>query len=138
MEAPISGSIILAAVLLKLGIYGIYRFKIFFMIELMEIGYILIVISVLGGLYVGVICIFQTDIKALIAYSSVCHIGVVLGGIISLNFWGSYGGLLLILGHGLCSSGLFCLGNMLYERFYTRRLILLKGIIKIFPRITLW
>nr|BDP28857.1 NADH dehydrogenase subunit 4 [Ixodes angustus] len=138
VEAPISGSMILAAVLLKLGIYGIYRFKMFFMIELMEMGYVLMVISVFGGMYVGFICLFQTDIKALIAYSSVCHMGVVLGGVLNLNFWSSYGGLLLMLGHGLCSSGLFCLGNMLYERFYTRSVMLLKGMMKIFPSMSLW
>nr|YP_010535475.1 NADH dehydrogenase subunit 4 [Ixodes angustus]UYB78166.1 NADH dehydrogenase subunit 4 [Ixodes angustus] len=138
VEAPISGSMILAAVLLKLGIYGIYRFKMFFMVELMEMGYVLMVISVFGGMYVGLICLFQTDIKALIAYSSVCHMGVVLGGVLNLNFWGSYGGLLLMLGHGLCSSGLFCLGNMLYERFYTRSVMLLKGMMKIFPSMSLW
>nr|QVD40459.1 NADH dehydrogenase subunit 4 [Ixodes (Pholeoixodes) sp. YTF-2021a] len=138
VEAPVSGSMILAAVLLKLGVYGIYRFKMFFMVELMEMGYILMVISVFGGMYVGVMCMFQTDIKALIAYSSVCHMGVVLGGVMNLNFWGSYGGLLLMLGHGLCSSGLFCLGNMLYERFFTRSVMLLKGMMKIFPSMTLW
>lgn len=138
VEAPISGSIILAAVLLKLGIYGIYRFKMFFINELIQIRYIIIVISVLGSMIVGVICLFQTDIKSLIAYSSVCHIGIVLRGIIRINFLRSFGSLLLILGHGLCSSGLFCLGNILYERFFTRRLLLLKGINKIFPSVSLW
>lgn len=138
VEAPISGSIILASVLLKLGIYGIYRFKIFFFKELIEIRWVLIIISILGRIIVGVICLFQTDLKALIAYSSVCHIGLVLRGIIRINFLSSFGSLLLILGHGLCSSGLFCLGNMLYERFFTRRLLLLKGINKIFPSVSLW
>nr|BEI62446.1 NADH dehydrogenase subunit 4 [Ixodes fujitai] len=138
VEAPISGSMILAAVLLKLGVYGIYRFKSFIMIELMEMGYILVVISVLGGMYVGLMCMFQTDIKSLIAYSSICHMGVVLGGMMNMSFWGSYGGLLLMLGHGLCSSGLFCLGNMLYERFFTRSVMLLKGMMKIFPNMGLW
>lgn len=138
VEAPISGSIILASVLLKLGIYGIYRFKIFFFKELIEIRWVLIIISILGRIIVGVICLFQTDLKALIAYSSVCHIGLVLRGIIRINFFSSFGSLLLILGHGLCSSGLFCLGNMLYERFFTRRLLLLKGINKIFPSVSLW
>nr|BEI62459.1 NADH dehydrogenase subunit 4 [Ixodes nipponrhinolophi] len=138
VEAPISGSMILAAVLLKLGVYGIYRFKGFFMFEMMEIGYILVVISVLGGMNVGIMCLFQTDIKSLIAYSSICHMGVVLGGMMNLSFWGSYGSLLLMLGHGLCSSGLFCLGNMLYERFFTRSVMLLKGMMKIFPSMSLW
>nr|UZN43720.1 NADH dehydrogenase subunit 4 [Ixodes ovatus]UZN43733.1 NADH dehydrogenase subunit 4 [Ixodes ovatus] len=138
VEAPVAGSMILAAILLKLGIYGIYRFKMFFMLELINMGYLLMVISVLGGVLVGVMCMFQTDIKSLIAYSSVCHMGVILGGMMNWNFWGSYGGLLLMLGHGLCSSGLFCLGNMLYERFFTRSLMLLKGLGKIFPNLSLW
>nr|UZN43759.1 NADH dehydrogenase subunit 4 [Ixodes acutitarsus]UZN43772.1 NADH dehydrogenase subunit 4 [Ixodes acutitarsus] len=138
VEAPVSGSMILAAILLKLGIYGIYRFKMFFLIELMEMSYILMVISVFGGMYVGVMCLYQTDIKSLIAYSSVCHMGVVLGGVLNLNFWGSYGGLLLMMGHGLCSSGLFCLGNILYERYYSRSMMLLKGMMKIFPNLSLW
>nr|AGW06862.1 NADH dehydrogenase subunit 4 [Ixodes ricinus] len=138
VEAPISGSMILAAVLLKLGIYGIYRFKMFFMNELMQMSYIIMVISVLGSMIVGVMCLFQTDIKSLIAYSSVCHMGIVLSGMMSMNFLSSFGSLLLMLGHGLCSSGLFCLGNMLYERFFTRSLLLLKGMNKIFPSVSLW
>nr|WKW95311.1 NADH dehydrogenase subunit 4 [Ixodes kohlsi] len=138
VEAPISGSMILAAILLKLGIYGIFRFKSFFLGEIMSMGYILMIISTWGGVMVGVMCLFQTDIKALIAYSSVCHMGVVLGGTLSMSFWSSYGSLLLMLGHGLCSSGLFCLGNMLYERFFTRSMMLLKGMMKIFPSLSLW
>nr|UNO53749.1 NADH dehydrogenase subunit 4 [Ixodes persulcatus]UNO53762.1 NADH dehydrogenase subunit 4 [Ixodes persulcatus]UXX50336.1 NADH dehydrogenase subunit 4 [Ixodes persulcatus] len=138
VEAPISGSMILAAVLLKLGIYGIYRFKMFFMSELMEMSYMIMVISILGSVMVGVMCLFQTDVKSLIAYSSVCHMGIVLSGTMSMNFLSSFGSLLLMLGHGLCSSGLFCLGNMLYERFFTRSLLLLKGMNKIFPSVSLW
>ncbi|CAN7945028.1 unnamed protein product [Ixodes pacificus] len=137
VEAPISGSIILAAVLLKLGIYGIYRFKMFFINELIETRYIIIIISITGRVLVGIVCLFQTDVKSLIAYSSVCHMGIVLGGSIRINYLSSIGRLLLILGHGLCSSGLFCLGNILYERFFTRRLLLLKGINKIFPSVSL-
>lgn len=138
VEAPISGSIILAAVLLKLGIYGIYRFKMFFIHELIEIRYIIIVVSILGRILVGIICLFQTDVKSLIAYSSVCHMGIVLRGIMRINFFSSFGRLLLMLGHGLCSSGLFCLGNIFYERFFTRSLLLLKGINKIFPSVSFW
>nr|UER94082.1 NADH dehydrogenase subunit 4 [Ixodes scapularis] len=138
VEAPISGSMILASVLLKLGIYGIYRFKMFFFKELMEMSWVLMIISILGSMIVGVMCLFQTDLKALIAYSSVCHMGLVLSGIMSMNFLSSFGSLLLMLGHGLCSSGLFCLGNMLYERFFTRSLLLLKGMNKIFPSVSLW
>nr|WKW95285.1 NADH dehydrogenase subunit 4 [Ixodes pacificus] len=138
VEAPISGSMILAAVLLKLGIYGIYRFKMFFMNELMETSYIIMIISITGSVLVGMVCLFQTDLKSLIAYSSVCHMGIVLSGSMSMNYLSSMGSLLLMLGHGLCSSGLFCLGNMLYERFFTRSLLLLKGMNKIFPSVSLW
>lgn len=82
-------------------------------------------------------CLFQTDIKSLIAYSSVCHMGIVFSGTINFFFFGSYGSLLLMIGHGLCRSGLFCLANLVYERFYTRSIILIKGLIKIFPSLTL-
>nr|YP_010350314.1 NADH dehydrogenase subunit 4 [Ixodes australiensis]UOK09743.1 NADH dehydrogenase subunit 4 [Ixodes australiensis] len=138
VEAPISGSMILAAILLKLGIYGLYRFKFFYFEEIMKMGYMVMVISVVGGMIVGIMCVFQVDLKALIAYSSVCHMGIVLGGMMTLNFWSSYGSLLLMIGHGLCSSGLFCLANFMYERFYTRSIILLKGIGKFFPNLCLW
>nr|YP_010350392.1 NADH dehydrogenase subunit 4 [Ixodes hirsti]UOK09873.1 NADH dehydrogenase subunit 4 [Ixodes hirsti] len=138
VEAPISGSMILAAVLLKLGIYGLYRFNSIYMKELMEMGDLIVVLSLMGGMFIGVMCLFQVDVKALIAYSSVCHMGVVLSGSLSMSFWGSYGSLLLMIGHGLCSSGLFCLANFMYERVFTRSIMLLKGIGKIFPNLSLW
>nr|YP_010350353.1 NADH dehydrogenase subunit 4 [Ixodes fecialis]UOK09782.1 NADH dehydrogenase subunit 4 [Ixodes fecialis] len=138
VEAPISGSMILAAILLKLGVYGLYRFKMFFLKELMEMGDLIVVLSVMGGSFIGIMCLFQVDIKSLIAYSSVCHMGVVLGGMMSMSFWSSYGSLLLMIGHGLCSSALFCLANFMYERFFTRSLMLLKGVGKFFPNLSLW
>nr|YP_010937289.1 NADH dehydrogenase subunit 4 [Ixodes ornithorhynchi]WKW95246.1 NADH dehydrogenase subunit 4 [Ixodes ornithorhynchi]WKW95259.1 NADH dehydrogenase subunit 4 [Ixodes ornithorhynchi] len=138
VEAPISGSMILAAVLLKLGIYGLYRFSVFFMGELMKLGVLVMVISVMGGMIVSIMCFFQVDIKSLIAYSSVCHMGIVLGGVMSMNFWSSYGSMLLMIGHGLCSSSLFCLANFMYERFYTRSMLMLKGVGKLFPNLGFW
>lgn len=132
VEAPISGSIILAGILLKLGIYGIFRFKNFFFLEIVQFNYFLIVVSIWGRVLVRIYCLFQVDIKSLIAYSSVCHIGIAFSGAINFTFLGSNGALLLIIGHGLCRSGLFCLANFIYERFYTRRIILIKGLIKIF------
>nr|YP_010329462.1 NADH dehydrogenase subunit 4 [Haemaphysalis mageshimaensis]UNO53997.1 NADH dehydrogenase subunit 4 [Haemaphysalis mageshimaensis] len=138
VEAPISGSMILAGVLLKLGIYGIYRFKSFFFYDLMNFNYFLMVMSMWGSVLVSIYCMFQTDIKALIAYSSVCHMGVVFSGTVNFLFLGSYGSLLLMIGHGLCSSGLFCLANLIYERFFTRSIIMIKGLMKIFPSLTLF
>uniref|UniRef100_A0AAT9FF24 NADH-ubiquinone oxidoreductase chain 4 n=1 Tax=Haemaphysalis megaspinosa TaxID=1155002 RepID=A0AAT9FF24_9ACAR len=137
VEAPISGSMILAGVLLKLGIYGIFRFKSFYFFEILNFSYLLMILSIWGSVMVSIYCLFQTDIKSLIAYSSVCHMGIVFSGTINFFFFGSYGSLLLMIGHGLCSSGLFCLANLVYERFYTRSVILIKGLMKIFPSLTL-
>lgn len=138
VEAPISGSMILAGILLKLGIYGIYRFKCFYFNELLSFNYLLMILSLWGSVLIRIYCLFQTDIKSLIAYSSVCHIGIVFSGSINFLFLGSYGSLLLIIGHGLCRSGLFCLANLIYERFFTRRIIIIKGLIKIFPSLSLF
>uniref|UniRef100_A0AAT9FEY5 NADH-ubiquinone oxidoreductase chain 4 n=1 Tax=Haemaphysalis megaspinosa TaxID=1155002 RepID=A0AAT9FEY5_9ACAR len=137
VEAPISGSMILAGVLLKLGIYGIFRFKSFYFFEILNFSYLLMILSIWGSVMVSIYCLFQTDIKSLIAYSSVCHMGIVFSGTINFFLFGSYGSLLLMIGHGLCSSGLFCLANLVYERFYTRSMILIKGLMKIFPSLTL-
>lgn len=82
-------------------------------------------------------CMRQRDIKSLIAYSSVAHIGLVLGGLIVLNSWGFNGGLEVILGHGLCSSGLFFLANVLYERTNSRSLFIRKGSLNLIPSIRL-
>nr|YP_007475050.1 NADH dehydrogenase subunit 4 [Haemaphysalis inermis]AFU55299.1 NADH dehydrogenase subunit 4 [Haemaphysalis inermis] len=138
VEAPISGSMILAGVLLKLGIYGIFRFKYFFFKELISLSHFLMAASIWGSVIISIFCLFQIDVKSLIAYSSVCHMGIVFSGTINFFFFSSYGSLLLMIGHGLCSSGLFCLANFFYERFYTRSMILIKGMMKIFPSLALW
>jgi len=85
VEAPVSGSIILAGVILKLGGYGIMRVIVIFSHIFNRFNYIIISISLLGGVIVSLICLRQNDIKSLIAYSSVAHIGLVLGGLITLN-----------------------------------------------------
>nr|AIZ58576.1 NADH dehydrogenase subunit 4 [Ornithodoros costalis] len=138
VEAPIAGSMILAGVLLKLGVYGMFRVKSFMMIEMLNYSFLVVSVAMIGGVIVSMICLCQVDIKALIAYSSVCHMGLALGGIFSMSGWGSYGNLLMMLGHGLCSSGLFCLANMYYESVYTRSMLLLKGVGGFFPFMGVW
>jgi NADH-ubiquinone oxidoreductase chain 4 len=86
VEAPVSGSIILAGVLLKLGGYGLLRVYTLLLNLAFNLNYIWISISLVGGFLVRLICLRQTDLKSLIAYSSVAHIGVVIGGIITLRY----------------------------------------------------
>nr|QWB85891.1 NADH dehydrogenase subunit 4 [Sachalinobia koltzei] len=138
VEAPVAGSMILAGIMLKLGGYGLLRLMMLFIEIGLKINFIIILISLVGGVFVSLICIRQSDMKSLIAYSSVAHMGLVLAGILSLNIWGFWGSLVMMLAHGLCSSGLFCLSNISYERIMSRSLYLNKGLLNIMPNLSLW
>nr|ALO76306.1 NADH deshydrogenase subunit 4 [Rhagium mordax] len=138
VEAPVSGSMILAGIMLKLGGYGFLRLMMLFIEIGMKINFYFIIISLVGGFFVSLICIRQSDMKSLIAYSSVAHMGMVLAGIMTLNIWGFWGSLIMMIAHGLCSSGLFCLANISYERMGSRSLYLNKGFLNIMPSLSLW
>ncbi|YP_009271149.1 NADH dehydrogenase subunit 4 (mitochondrion) [Sitophilus oryzae] len=138
VEAPISGSMILAGVMLKLGGYGLFRVMKMFLNMGLKINFIFITISLIGSVYMSLICLQQSDIKLLIAYSSVSHMGLVLSGLLTLNLMGMWGSLVLMLGHGLCSSGLFCLANISYERLNSRSLYLNKGLMNFMPTLSMW
>lgn len=138
VEAPVSGSIILAGIMLKLGGYGIIRVLIFIQEINIKFRYWWVTIRLIGGFYVRLICFCQVDLKSLIAYSSVAHIRIVIRGIMTINYWGFYGSYIIIIGHGLCSSGIFCLANINYERLHSRRLFINKGILTFIPSISMW
>nr|YP_010987580.1 NADH dehydrogenase subunit 4 [Bledius obscurus]WON65986.1 NADH dehydrogenase subunit 4 [Bledius obscurus] len=138
VEAPISGSMILAGVMLKLGGYGMMRLMMLFEFIGLKFNIIFIMISMVGGSIISLICLRQSDMKSLIAYSSVAHMGLVISGIMTMNYWGLCGSLVMMLAHGLCSSGLFCLANISYERLMSRSLFLNKGMINLMPSMSLW
>nr|YP_003359200.1 NADH dehydrogenase subunit 4 [Ognevia longipennis]ACF71049.1 NADH dehydrogenase subunit 4 [Ognevia longipennis] len=138
VEAPISGSMILAGVLLKLGGYGIFRVMSVISFLGLKFNYFWLSLGLSGGVIVSLICFRQVDLKSLIAYSSVAHMSMVIGGLMTMNWWGCMGSLSLMIGHGLCSSGLFCLSNINYERLGSRSLLMNKGMINLMPSMSLW
>nr|YP_009487844.1 NADH dehydrogenase subunit 4 [Anopheles nimbus]AWB98935.1 NADH dehydrogenase subunit 4 [Anopheles nimbus] len=138
VEAPVSGSMILAGILLKLGGYGLIRMFSLLEISGLKYNYWFISISLVGGVLVSLICLRQTDLKALIAYSSVAHMGIVLSGLLTLSYWGMTGSYALMIAHGLCSSGLFCLANISYERMGSRSLLINKGLLNFMPTLSMW
>lgn len=134
VEAPTAGSVILAAVLLKMGTYGLLRFAMpLFPQALMQFTQPLMVLSVIGILYGALVAMVQPDIKKLVAYSSVSHLGFVMLGLLSLNTPALQGSLLQMVNHGLSTGALFLLIGMLYERRHTRMIADYGGIASVVP-----
>nr|WNH20343.1 NADH dehydrogenase subunit 4 [Halichoeres ornatissimus] len=138
VEAPIAGSMILAAVLLKLGGYGMMRVLVVLNPLTKDLAYPFIILALWGVIMTGSICLRQTDLKSLIAYSSVGHMGLVVAGILVQTSWGFTGALVLMIAHGLTSSALFCLANTNYERTHTRTMVLARGLQTALPLMTAW
>lgn len=138
VEAPVAGSIILAGVLLKLGGYGLIRVTPLIQESIKIASNQLVPLGLTGGIFASLICLRQVDCKSLVAYSSVAHIALVIVGLTINTFYGMAGAVVIIIAHGICSSGLFALVGMIYERTSTRNLIMLRGIVTCAPLLSLW
>nr|ACJ43670.1 NADH dehydrogenase subunit 4 [Lyciasalamandra flavimembris] len=138
VEAPIAGSMILAAVLLKLGGYGIIRISILLTPLMKEMCYPFMILALWGAIMTSLICMRQTDLKSLIAYSSVSHMGLVIAATMIQTPWSMTGAIILMISHGLISSALFCLANLNYERTHSRTLLLVRGMQTVMPLMTTW
>nr|ASM41876.1 NADH dehydrogenase subunit 4 [Scaphoideus varius] len=133
VQAPVAGSMILAGLMLKIGGYGLIRVMYMYEYMYMEYSYIWYSVSLMGSLLIGMICLMQGDIKCLIAYSSVTHMGMVIMGLMTMSSWGLMGSYLLMLGHGFCSSGMFYMANMFYLRTGSRSFYINKGLLIYIP-----
>lgn len=133
-EAPTAGSVILAGVLLKTGVYGFLRFAVpFFPEAVVAFTPLLMLLSITGLIYGAWIALAQKDVKRLIAYSSVSHMGILLAGILAWNVEGIQGGIVQMLNHGLSTGGLFLVVGVIYERRHTREIAEFGGLAKTMP-----
>jgi NADH-quinone oxidoreductase subunit M len=136
-EAPTAGSVLLAGVLLKVGTYGLIRFNLALFPEPAKyFATFVSILAVIGIIYGGVCALIQTDIKRLVAYSSVSHLGFVVLGIFAFTQQALTGGVLQMVNHGLATGALFLLVGMVYERTHTRELAKMGGLAGVMPWLT--
>ncbi|MDQ3129853.1 MAG: NADH-quinone oxidoreductase subunit M [Acidobacteriota bacterium] len=133
-EAPTAGSVILAAVLLKMGTYGLMRFNFTLFPEASrELAWIFIILAIIGIIYGALVAMVQPDIKRLVAYSSVAHMGFVILGMFSFTEMGMQGALYQMLNHGIATGALFLLVGFIYERRHTRAISEFGGLANVMP-----
>ena len=133
-EAPTAGSIILAGVMLKLGTYGLLRFGLYLFPEASRFfAPLMLTLAVIGIVYGAIVATMQKDLKRLVAYSSVAHMGFIVLGIFSLTSQGLSGGVLQMVNHGISTPALFLLVGWIYERRHTREIAELSGLQKVAP-----
>lgn len=134
MEAPTVGSVLLAGILLKLGVYGFLRFSfVLFPDACLFYSPLVYLLSILGVVYASLTAIRQTDMKRIVAYSSVAHMNMVTLGIFSFNIIGFEGALLQSLSHGFVAGGMFLLIGILYNRYHSRFIYYYGGLVHTMP-----
>ena len=134
VEAPTAGSVILAGILLKMGTYGFVRFVLPLLPQASQAFVpFMILLSIIGIIYGALVAMAQTDVKKLVAYSSVSHLGFVMLGVFALNHQGILGGQLQMISHGISTGALFLLVGIIYERRHTREISEFGGLSKVMP-----
>jgi NADH-quinone oxidoreductase subunit M len=135
VEAPTGGSVVLAAIMLKLGAYGFVRFTLPILPDASrELAWLMIALSLIAVVYIGLVALVQADLKKLIAYSSISHMGFVTLGFFVFNPWGVEGGLVQMISHGFVSAALFLCVGVLYDRMHTRMISDYGGVVNTMPR----
>ena len=134
-EAPTGGSVVLAAILLKLGAYGFVRFTLPILPDASrELAWLMITLSLIAVVYIGLVALVQTDMKKLIAYSSISHMGFVTLGFFVFNTWGVEGGLVQMISHGFVSAALFLCVGVMYDRMHSRMIADYGGVVNTMPK----
>nr|ARX96648.1 NADH dehydrogenase subunit 4 [Lasioglossum sp. SJW-2017] len=137
VEAPVFGSMILASILLKLGTYGMLQMMMIFMSLFMKLKFYFIILSLLGSVILSGVCLRQMDMKILVAYSSVVHMGVLISSMLTFFKISILGGYIIMVAHGVCSSGLFYLVNVMYQETNSRLMMINKGMMNFMPKMSM-
>jgi len=135
VEAPTGGSVVLAAIMLKLGAYGLVRFSLPILPDASrDLAWMMIALSLVAVVYIGLVALVQTDLKKLIAYSSISHMGFVTLGFFVFNAWGVEGALVQMISHGFVSAALFLCVGVLYDRMHSRMIADYGGVVNTMPK----
>lgn len=135
VEAPTGGSVVLAAIMLKLGAYGFLRFSLPIAPDAsQDLAWLIIALSLIAVIYIGLVAIVQDDMKKLVAYSSVAHMGFVTLGFFIFNTAGVEGAIVQMISHGFVSGAMFLCIGVLYDRMHTRRIDAYGGVVNVMPR----